>query len=123
MGMQYSIEEDARLVRLTCSGLVTLDEWFATIKAVFADPAYKPGLRFLVDWRLGLTPDVDFVKRAAAHARQHRPEISGSRLAMVVSERATFGIMRLAKEQSAVLFKRGWVFTDLKEAEHWLRSG
>ena len=123
MGVKYSIEEDARLVRLTYSGLVALDEWVASIKAVFEDPVYKPGFRFLIDWRLALTPDADFVKRAAAHARQHKREISGSRLAMVSGDRATFGMLYLAKDQSTALFKKAWVSTDLKEAENWLRSG
>lgn len=111
------------MVRLDYAGNVTFDDWAATMKGVFANQDYKPGFRFLVDWRRALAPDVDFVKRAAAWARQHKREISGSRVAMVVSDRATFGIMGLAKEQSTALFGRSWVFTNLKDAEHWLRSG
>lgn len=123
MGLQHSIEADARLVRLTYSGLVTFDEWAATMKSVFDDPTYQPGFAFLADRRMALTPTTLYVERAVTFIHDRRSRVAGSRLAIVVSNSGSFGMMSLAQMLAKHLVKDICVFKNLREAEHWLRSG
>ena len=122
MGVQHSIEADARFVRLVYSGAVTLNDLTKTMDSVFGDPAYQRGYGFLVDRRLALTPTTDYVERAVAFMRRRRYEVAGSRLAIVASSSGTYGMMRLAQMLAADLVKEIRIFKALDDAEAWLRS-
>lgn len=123
MGVQYSIDGEDRVVRLTYSGEVTFDEWTAAMRAVFETPEYRPGFRFLLDRRLALSPQLDYVKRAVEFTRAHRRRVAGSRWAVVVSNSSAFGMARFGQELAKGLVKDIWVGKDIAEAEHWLRAG
>ena len=121
MSLKWSIEPEARLVHLIYTGVVTLDDLTAAMKAVFDDPAYQPGFGFLVDRRLALTPTTDYIEHAVAFVRRHKRNVTGSRVALVVSNSGAFGMMRLAQMLGANLVKDICVFKDLGAAESWLR--
>jgi integrase/recombinase XerC len=51
MGISYSVDAEARLVRLDYSGVVSFADWAGAMIAVFRHPAYASGFAFLADRR------------------------------------------------------------------------
>jgi len=122
LGLQYAIDGECRVVRLTYSGEVTFADWTATMTAVFESPVYRPGFRFLLDRRLALSPQIDYVKRAVEFTRAHRRRVVGSRWAVVVSNSSAFGMARFGQDLAKGLVKDVLVCKDMADAENWLRS-
>jgi CheY-like chemotaxis protein len=67
------------------------------MRAIFADPAYRPGFGFLIDRRAAVPPESDDVRRMVGFIGRHRPQISGSRWAFVTSGPADYGMARMVQ--------------------------
>lgn len=50
MPVSYTIDRDARVVRVACSGVLTTEEMLGCIEQVYSNPARGPGMRALIDW-------------------------------------------------------------------------
>lgn len=51
MPVTYTIDKEAGLVRMTCSGVLTNEELVAGVGRLHSDPARAPGMGSLVDCR------------------------------------------------------------------------
>ena len=122
MGINYSIDAEARIVRLEYLGEASIEEFEATMKAIFRSPAYEPGFAFLCDRRGGDVATPDYVRRIVAFAQLHKAQVAGSRWATVVSSTVNYGLGRMAGMlvENKDLPLQIEVFTDFETAEAWL---
>jgi hypothetical protein len=122
VGLVYSIDAEARLVRLDYMGEVSADEWCSVMRTVFRQPQFKPGFGFLADRRRGVTPTRLYLERIMAFIACQRAHLAGSRLALVVTDdAASYGMGRMGEIMAEQGPLRVQVFRDIDQAESWLR--
>jgi hypothetical protein len=122
MNMTYSINKDLRVVYCSYTGSPEFDEWANTMQSVFRDPAFEPGFSFLMDRRLAtIAPTTDYIELIAAFTQEHKAELCNSRVAIVVSEISSYGMVRMAQGLIGDT-EYTQVFTDVEKAKKWLRS-
>lgn len=124
MGINYAIDAEARIVRLSYVGETTPEEFAATMSAIFRSTPYRPGFGFLSDRRDAPAATTEYIQRNVAFAEAHQEELAGARWATVVSSTVNYGLSRMAQN---LLEGKGrppalMVFTDIGEAERWLRE-
>ncbi len=110
------------LVHLESDEAATFDEWHAAVEAALADPAFRPGMGILHDWRKhrGVPPAAEVLRRSEYLARNAAP-FDRMRWALLVATNAGYGLGRMAE----VLTEPGVrlrVFRDPAEAEAWARG-
>jgi hypothetical protein len=118
----FRIDAANRLVAITCTGPVTLNDLLATQTALRADPAFDPGFDLLFDLRQASLAGVDAgsLRRAAAGT----PFAPSARRAYVAGDDAGFGVARMLQAFSE-FEKRGdsvRVFRELDAALTWIRG-
>jgi hypothetical protein len=124
MGIVYSIDADARLVRLNYVGEVGIDEFRTTMTAIFRASSYRPGFGFLSDRRDAPASTTEYLHGTVAFAAAHQKELAGSRWATVVSIPVNYGLSRMAQNllEGQERYPMLRVFTDISQAEAWLRE-
>ena len=122
MGINYSIDTGARIVRLEYVRDTTVDELMATMRAIFRSPDYRPGFGFLADRRNADAPAVDDAEHVLAFMVLHRDRVAGGRWALVTGGPATHGLGRLGRTISDSGPMRVHVFQHIEDAERWLRE-
>jgi hypothetical protein len=124
MGINYSIDSEARIVRLTHVGSSAIEEYEATLTAIFRSPLYRPGFGFLVDRRGFEAPPSSFVQQLVSFLQRNRGSVAGARWAVVASTPAGYGMARvgqmLAEAAEHVVIVDA--FRSVAEAEAWLRG-
>ena len=120
--MLYSIDASAGLVRLDYQKAPTFDEWAAVMRAVFQDPAYRPGFAFLSDHRGLEPPTTEYVRSVAEFVTIHREKLTGSRWAVVVGSPAAYGMARMGQTLAEGFGGEAAIFTDADAADAWLRE-
>lgn len=125
MGINYSIDAEMGIVRLTHVGESPVEEYKATLTAIFRSPLYKPGFGFLVDRRTFDNPPESFVQGFVAFLNHNRTMLAGARWAVVALTPAGHDMARvgqtLAKVADDVVIVKA--FSEIPEAEAWLRTG
>jgi hypothetical protein len=121
--VKYAIEAASRLVRLTAVGEPSRAEVRSAHVAIFRHPLYGPGFDFLVDWQRAATPTALELHDFAAFLREHRKDVEGARVALVVAERRAGGMPDLAQSLFATIPLTLEVFTSLEDAMTWLMGG
>ena len=118
--LTYTIDDSLGIVYLTYTGHPDIDEWEATMRAVFRDPSFEPGFSFIMDRRQVTTaPSTDYIKRLIAFAECHPAELGKCRTAVVVTNAASYGMARMFQGyRGDTQNTRG--FEELAEAERWL---
>jgi hypothetical protein len=112
------------LVTITYDDPVTFDRWRATMREVFADPAYRTGFNFLGDRRaVRKTPRVSYVESVVEFLASQASRLEGARWANLVpsGDRAMFGMghmVDLMTESRVPLTVR--TFDDHAAAMAWL---
>jgi len=122
MGINYSIDAEARIVRLEYVGDSTVDELMATMRAIFRSPQYRPGFGFLADRRNAGAPASDDAEHILAFMVLHRDRIVGGRWALVIGSPASHDMGRIGQTISESGPMRVQVFQYIKNAERWLRE-
>lgn len=124
MGINYEIDAEARIVRLSYIGDTTPEEYEAAMRAIFRATSYRPGFGFLSDRRDIEPPTAAYVTRTIDFDQAHQGELSGARWATVVSSTVNYGLGRMAQNlaESRELAVVPRIFTDLRAAEAWLRE-
>ena len=121
MPVTYSVDPSGALVRLRYDGTPTYAEWAEAMRALLAEPAYVPGIGFLVDRRDVAAPDTEFVEGVLEFIRAHRERFTGSRWATVTGHGgAAFGMARMAQVLGESLPITSELFQDISAAEAWL---
>ena len=125
--MEYSLDFDTEPGTLigTLSGLASLEGLLAYQAAYLADPRRRPGMKVLTDLRAldprDLTTDE---LRAIADSNAMRSERFGSgRSAVVVSEPAAFGLMRMFQAFTEDAGFDQQLFYSMDDARRWLAAG
>jgi len=124
MAIHYSIDPEARIVRLTHLGETPIEDYEATLTAIFRSPSYRPGFGFLVDRRRFGTPPTTFVLRLIAFMTSQREALAGARWAVVAPSPAGYGLGRMGQmlAETAGGFITVRVFREIDEAERWLQE-
>jgi hypothetical protein len=121
MALNYSLDPQARIVRITYAANPSFEEWAGMMRAIFQDADYAPGWGLLSDRRAVREPQTKaFIEGVVAFLRRHQRELEHGRWAMVVSGIAVYGMARMAQELAGELPVKLGVFTDVDEAREWL---
>lgn len=122
MTMTYTIDREARLVRIVGAGRLTEDAMVECISALREDSQLEPDMNTLSDVReievaftpQGLSAMIDVMERSASRS-------PSARAAIVVSSDVAFGMGRMlelkADERVGPSFR---VFRDILAARKWL---
>ena len=122
MSVSYRITPEEGRVYMTMTGVTSFEEWERAMLAALADPSYRPGFGFLIDRRAAPSPTSDFIRRVVSFNKVHQGELGGGRRAVVVGSTADYGMGRMAEILSESSSSPINVFTDIDEAQRWLRA-
>jgi hypothetical protein len=119
--MTYHIDSAAKMLLVTCEGIVGQSERLEAMKAWMSDPAYRPGLATLCDFsEAASTPTLAELKQVGGVMQTNAAEIGRKKMAIVTAAAVTFGVAR----QFQALVEPGpleiRVFTARDEALAWL---
>ena len=122
----YSIDIEARLVRVRCEGNFTIDEMIRHSLRVNEDPEFVPGMDTLSDLRNAhLIDEVTALRDYLEHTRELEAFRGPCRWACLVADESgrdliwTFDL--LLRERKSAIRTRG--FLEEAEALEWLRQG
>jgi hypothetical protein len=121
MNLISSIDEHAGLVRIRYLGEPSFDEWAECMRAIVGDPRFRPGFSFLSDRRGIPALSTGFVRLCVDFLSGYSEEVGGSRWAVVIDSPAAYGMMRVAQVLASEVTSHIEIFTDIDEAEAWLR--
>ncbi|HEX7476578.1 MAG TPA: hypothetical protein VF331_02105 [Polyangiales bacterium] len=121
MAITYVIEQG--VLRTTVDASFALAEVFAYRQALLTDPAYRPGMRSLVDCRTVTTlPDAEQLRALAQDIGMREPALQRARCAVVVGSDAAYGLLRMyavyTETEASPVTVRG--FRELEAALQWL---
>jgi CheY-like chemotaxis protein len=116
----HTLDPDGGLVHVVYGRTFSFEAWEASMRATFADPAYRPGFGFLIDRRDAVPPEPADVRRMVAFIGRHRPQISGSRWAFVTSGPADYGMARMAQALASDHPTTLRIFETPEAAREWL---
>ena len=123
MPITYELDRETGIARLTGTGEVLPAEWVDVMDHILRDPDHEPGMGFLMDRRLVTnTPTTPMIRVATEFFLARAAQLGRCRYASVVSDLAAYGMARmksLLAENQVVTVQ---AFTDLAEAERWLRD-
>ena len=111
------------LVHLESDEGATFEEWRDAVDAALADPAFRPGMGIVHDWRKHASPlPTAEVKERSEYLARNAERFGRTRWALLVDNSASFGMGRMA--QTLTGSGTGLrVFRDPVEAEAWARGG
>ena len=118
--LQYRIDQERRIVWLTGTGAVTLEEVLRDQDRLRADPDFKPDYALLADYRGADLAALDAARMRVIAARS--PLSPSVRRAFVVRGKANFGLGRMFETYNQLSTRAATVriFQDLDEALAWL---
>lgn len=93
----YSVDSENGLAHVVYGPAFSFEAWEQAMRAIFAEPSYRPGFGFLIDRRGSEPPEPDDVRRMVGFIGRHRSEIAGSRWAFVTSGPADYGMARMVQ--------------------------
>jgi hypothetical protein len=120
VGIEYSIDTEARTVRMVYLRESDADELMATMRVILRSPTYQQGFGFLIDKRAVGAPTHDFVDRILAFLILLREQVRGSRFAVLTRVPDAYGKARMAQTHSPSAPVRVAAFQRLQDAERWL---
>jgi hypothetical protein len=124
MTMTYTIDQEAGLVRLRCSGILTNEEMLQCVERMHGDIARRPGMPSLVDCR-----DIEEMRvtpagmQAAAHIEQllADPGQEPWAIAVIAPQDDVFWLGRTYEALRAGSPAKVRVFRNAEDAEDWLQ--
>ena len=120
MNLTYTIDKAANTVNVVYTGHPEFVEWAGMMNNVFRDPDFTPGFSFLLDRRnVNTAPSPAYIERIVTFHKDHERELGKSKVAVVVSEMASYGMVRMSQGLIGDHINLN-VFTDINEAVDWL---
>jgi hypothetical protein len=93
------------------------------MKSLLNDPEYESGFHLLLDRSLiEEAPDTEYIRKVVSFIKRNESRFSNGRWVAVVRNKANYGMERMAQLLSDGTCVEMSVFTDMSEAENWLRS-
>ena len=128
MPIEYTIDVARGLIHTRGWGYIGDKEYQAYIATLFADPAVRPGMKQLTDWRAVTHVDVSAetmrataeTVRAFVERQRHQPNFTNYQLAIVVAQTVAYGMARMYQILSEDHDPNVAVFRDIDEARAWL---
>jgi hypothetical protein len=121
MAVSYEIDPRTKLVRTTCTGLVTLNEVMGHFQVLESDRRLPDPVNVLLDLReIQIAPETDQVRSIADQMGKMTNTIRWGALAIVAPRDLIFGMSRMLEMRTEHLFVATRVFRELGEAEKWL---
>ena len=123
MPATYTIDQDAGVVRVVCSGVFTTSDVLDCIEQVFGDPARKPGMPSLIDCRnvqSSLVTPEGMQAAATIKSTLIDPGQPPWPVAFVASQDEVFWVARTYEVLRVGSPETVRVFRELSEAEKWL---
>jgi len=123
MPIDYWIERDRHRVRTEVRGDFSTEDILRVISDVVAHPEFERGCNILSDHRqIGEPITTAQLEEMTGHLRQLSAEFAGSRLAVVTTKPASYGMIRMLSVmvEDMPLYVR--VFDSMAPAEAWLES-
>jgi hypothetical protein len=126
VSLEFEIDTQARIVRTTASGRITLADTMAYIQAVRGSADFDPSFDGLFDLRGADDLDLngDEVRRLAKAMEEQDvdPVAAGSRVAIVADQDGIYGLARMYQTHREI---SGWVrsvrvFREVDAASDWL---
>jgi hypothetical protein len=101
----------------------SLDKWIYVVEEIIKDDRYRTGMGFVLDRRkVSAVSSADDVKGALRYITSHMQHFKGSRWAVLQSNLASFGMVRMGQILSENLPITVKIFENLDEAKNWLCS-
>jgi len=121
MPVTYSIDAPGKMIRTTCSGLVKLEEVLDHFRTLQDDPACTGQLDVLLNVSEAKTlPQTTQLGNVIAAVSMVREKVEFRFCAIVASQDAMFGMMRIFEVFAGRYFRAIHVFREAPEAETWL---
>ena len=122
MPLRYEIDPHAEIARVWGDGNITMPAAIATIQEVAADPLFKPHFKVVFDLRrCGYTAELKDGDELAEVLRQRKNNFQNS-FAVVVPQSLHILAHLYCLLSKMAGFDKIMAFTDMSEAEQWLRS-
>ena len=110
------------IVYLESDEATTFEEWRDAVGAAISDPAFRPGMGIIHDWRKHATAlSSAEVTRRSAYLAQNAARFGRTRWALLVDNSAGYGMGRM-KEALTGSGTELRVFRDPVDAEAWARG-
>jgi len=120
MGLEYKIDVDAHVVRVTVTRDTSVGEIRNAVKAVIADPLFGSDMSILADFReLRWIPSTQELKQVAELVGAVAKHVK-RRTAMVVSNDLVFGAVRIFSLLAKAKGFQTRPFKDMDKACEWL---
>jgi hypothetical protein len=119
MPVTWSIEPAKRLVTIRYDDPYTPAEWRDAFLAAIRDAWYEPGFGFLIDRRFAPEPTPEFARAVADFVTGR---LENTRVAIVASTTAGFGMGRLQEALNAMAGLTSRAFTSVDSAVAWLQE-
>jgi hypothetical protein len=117
--VSYQIDVAAGVVELRDVPIEDADQVRQLFERILADPSYRPGYGFFRN-RASIPPLSTPSIRTVAEALAGVPALRGTRWAIVATDPANFGTMRMLEVFTGEHGMELKVFTEEKEARQWL---
>lgn len=123
MPINYSIDDDLKVIFTTASGVLTEKELLEHKRKVIADPKFKPGFVELSDVRFisDLEISASGLERFVAQDDSDSERLKDFKLAIVVSGALEFGMGTMYELMSRENNRNVRIFRDLRLAKDWLQ--
>jgi len=122
MPVKWACDSSDRFARLLVTDPYTFEEWRDAVLAILSAPVSETHHAVLID-RRGTEPlTTDVVNQMVAFLAEHQRELSGGRVAVVVSDETSFGMTRMVQLRSTIDVPDGNIrpFRTYDEAVDWL---
>ncbi len=123
MEIDWQIDVEARVVLMRYRGPLDFECWAETVRAIFADPQYRPGMHFVAELDGSPPPDTAYILASIAFVEEHAAQFGACRWANVTKAPAHYGMTRVAQARAHHLPSTVGVFASVSEALEWLREG
>lgn len=123
MKFEISLAPGGNLMVIRTSGLATVEDLAASMRARVEDPRWRPDLDVLIDHsRLDTSSmDAQFVEDMIAAFEPYADAVGRGRIALVAPRSSTFGFARMFEVLAGGRLPRRYrSFRTLDEAEAWL---
>lgn len=121
--MTYVCDREAGLIRTRCTGNVLFEEVIGHFRELESDPSIPARLDVLLDLtEMQSLPDRTKLRMVAGAVSGLKKKLEWGAWAIVATNDALYGMIRVFEVFSEDNVERSAVFRDLDEAERWLAS-
>jgi hypothetical protein len=124
MPISHRIDQDLGVVYIHVSGRIHPLDQSRHLKTLLADPDFRSGFHYLLDWRDGDESNTSEEVRMMADAvRREAARLGGGRFAIVVRSDVQYGLTRVFAAFMGDAPMEFQTFRQIEDATRWLGEG